>query len=116
MVMKKVEELYIVFLVAAYLAVNTYTMKCEELKIWMNAQELYLELHKSLEKSKAAFVKQELLRYAMNVSTAISQGFERFSKTDFIIHLQKAKTNLAALKNLVHLANRVGEITKEQME
>lgn len=91
-------------------------MKFEELNIWKTSQELYLDLHKDLEKTDQAFLKQEMLRTGLEVSQAIAQGFERFSKTDFIVFLQKAKTSLAWLKNLVHVAHKIGMLSQDRLD
>ncbi|MCB0736593.1 MAG: four helix bundle protein, partial [Bacteroidetes bacterium] len=52
----------------------------EDLIIWQNAKQLFIELHKEFRSFNEYYLRDQILRAALSISNNIAEGFERRSQ------------------------------------
>lgn len=77
---------------------------------WQKAQVLVVDLYKNLEDMKDSFLKEQILRAGMGVSSTIAAGFERRWLGDFKEFLYIAKGKSAEVRVLLNIARDTDQI------
>ena len=90
---------------------NTRIEKFEDLKVWQKGISLVKQVYlvtKQGEISKDFGLKDQLRRAAVSIPTNIAEGFERYSRKEYVNFLNIAKGSAGEVRSLVRVALEVG--------
>jgi four helix bundle protein len=88
----------------------------EDLRVWQKGIELVKEIYllsKEGELSKDFSLRDQLRRASVSISTNIAEGFERYSRKEYLNFLNIAKGSAGELRSLLRVALEV-EYLKEK--
>ena len=80
-----------------------------DLKIWMSAKSIYLEIFKMYDSYKDYFFRSQILRATLSISNNIAEGFGRRSKKEFIQFLMISKGSCNEVESMLLIAKDLGE-------
>ncbi len=80
-----------------------------DLKIWIAAKEIYLEIFKMFDSYKDYFFRSQILRATLSISNNIAEGFGRRSKREFIQFLMISKGSCNEVESMLLIAKDLGE-------
>ncbi|AFZ01389.1 four helix bundle protein [Calothrix sp. PCC 6303] len=83
----------------------------EDLRVWQQGIELVKEIYlltKEGEISKDFALKDQLRRASVSIPTNIAEGFERYSRKEYVNFLNIAKGSAGECRSLVRVALEVG--------
>lgn len=87
----------------------------EELRVWQKGIELVKEIYlltKDGDLSKDFGLKDQLRRASVSIPTNIAEGFERFSRKEYVQFLNIAKGSAGEVRSLLRVALEVGYLDK----
>ena len=90
---------------------NIKIEKFEDLKVWQKGISLVKQVYlvtKQGEISKDFGLKDQLRRAAVSIPTNIAEGFERYSRKEYVNFLNIAKGSAGEVRSLVRVALEVG--------
>jgi len=88
----------------------------EDLRVWQMAIELVKRVYvlTSSGQLKTDFgLKDQIRRAAVSIPTNIAEGFERFSRKEYLLFLNIAKGSSGELRSLLRVAMEVGYLGKD---
>lgn len=88
----------------------------EDLEVWKRGCRLAVEVSRSLAKSHAYFVRDQMQRAALSIPSNIAEGSERDSKLDYIRFLRIAKGSAAELRTQCYIAAKLEILNKDEAE
>ncbi|MBP7543048.1 MAG: four helix bundle protein [Ignavibacteriaceae bacterium] len=80
-----------------------------DLKIWISAKSIYLEIFKMFDSYKDYFFRSQILRATLSISNNIAEGFGRRSKKEFIQFLMISKGSCNEVESMLLIAKDLGE-------
>lgn len=80
-----------------------------DLKIWVAAKSIYLEIFKMFDSYKDYFFRSQILRATLSISNNIAEGFGRRSKREFIQFLMISKGSCNEVESMLLIAKDLGE-------
>lgn len=89
----------------------------EDLRVWQKEIELVKEVYLLTENSgikKDFGLRDQLRRAAVSIPTNIAEGFERFSRKEYVQFLHIAKGSAGEVRSLLRVAHEVGYLTENQ--
>lgn len=84
----------------------------EDLDVWKRGCRLAVEVSRALAKSREYFVRDQMQRAALSISSNIAEGSERDSKLDYIRFLRIAKGSAAELRTQCYIAAKLEILNK----
>lgn len=91
----------------------------EELRVWQKGIELVKEIYlltKDGDLSKDFGLKDQLRRASVSIPTNIAEGFERFSRKEYVQFLNIAKGSAGEVRSLLRVALEVGYLDKPKYD
>lgn len=88
----------------------------ENLDVWKRSCRLSVQLWQLLKNSNEYWLKEQMLRSALSISSNIAEGCERNSKAEFRRFINIAKGSAAELRTQVYIAIETGVLKKESIE
>ncbi|NEU73040.1 four helix bundle protein [Hassallia byssoidea VB512170] len=88
----------------------------EDLKVWQKGIELVKQIYlvtKDGELSKDFGLKDQLRRASVSIPTNIAEGFERYSRKEYLNFLNFAKGSAGEVRSLLRVALEVGYLEQE---
>ena len=88
----------------------------KDLIVWQRAQKLAVAVYKVSENgalSRDFGLKDQIRRAAVSIPTNIAEGFERFSRKEYLLFLNIAKGSSGELRSLLRVAMEVGYLGKD---
>jgi four helix bundle protein len=80
-----------------------------DLKIWISAKSIYLQIFKMFDSYKDYFFRSQILRATLSISNNIAEGFGRRSKKEFIQFLMISKGSCNEVESMLLIAKDLGE-------
>jgi four helix bundle protein len=87
--------------------------KFEDLEIWILARELVSLIYSDFKKSKDFIFKNQITSAGISVMNNISEGFCRYSDTEFRQFLNISKGSAGEIKNMYYIAEDLSYIDKD---
>lgn len=91
----------------------------EELRVWQKGIELVKQIYlltKDGDLSKDFGLKDQLRRASVSIPTNIAEGFERFSRKEYVQFLNIAKGSAGEVRSLLRVALEVGYLDKPKYD
>jgi four helix bundle protein len=88
----------------------------EDLKVWQKGIELVKQIYlitKDGDLSKDFGLKDQLRRASVSIPTNIAEGFERYSRKEYLNFLNFAKGSAGEVRSLLRVALEVGYLEQE---
>ncbi|MGI2909392.1 four helix bundle protein [Tolypothrix sp. VBCCA 56010] len=88
----------------------------EDLKVWQKGIELVKQIYlvtKDGELSKDFGLRDQLRRASVSIPTNIAEGFERYSRKEYLNFLNFAKGSAGEVRSLLRVALEVGYLEQE---
>jgi four helix bundle protein len=88
----------------------------EDLKVWQKGIELVKKVYlvtKDGELSKDFSLRDQLRRASVSIPTNIAEGFERYSRKEYVNFLNFAKGSAGEVRSLLRVALEVGYLEQE---
>jgi four helix bundle protein len=88
----------------------------EDLKVWQKGIELVKKIYlvtKDGELSKDFGLRDQLRRASVSIPTNIAEGFERYSRKEYVNFLNFAKGSAGEIRSLLRVALEVGYLEQE---
>lgn len=88
----------------------------EDLKVWQKGIELVKQIYlvtKDGELSKDFGLRDQLRRASVSIPTNIAEGFERYSRKEYLNFLNFAKSSAGEIRSLLRVALEVGYLEQE---
>ena len=88
----------------------------EDLKVWQKGIELVKQIYlvtKDGELSKDFGLRDQLRRASVSIPTNIAEGFERYSRKEYLNFLNFAKGSAGEIRSLLRVALEVGYLEQE---
>ena len=80
----------------------------EELEVWKRSKFLAVSIHKTLRFCKDRGYKDQITRACISVPSNIAEGYERYSKKEFINYLRIAKGSCAEVRTQLIIGQEIG--------
>ncbi len=91
----------------------------EELRVWQKGIELVKQIYlltKDGDLSKDFGLKDQLRRASVSIPTNIAEGFERFSRKEYVQFLNIASCSAGEVRSLLRVALEVGYLDKPKYD
>jgi four helix bundle protein len=86
----------------------------EDLKIWVSAMDLSVEIYAISKNLKEYYLKDQLNRAALSISNNIAEGFEYNNNPDFMRFLKYAKGSGGEVRNMLAFLVKANLISQEE--
>jgi four helix bundle protein len=90
--------------------------KLENLRIWMDARELVIEIYRLMANNRDYGFKDQIQRAAVSIMNNIAEGFEYNSDPVFVRYLNIAKGSCSEVKSMLYLCEDLKYCTTAQRE
>ncbi|MBN8545118.1 MAG: four helix bundle protein [Ignavibacteria bacterium] len=87
-----------------------------ELKVWVAAKSIYIEIHKLFDSYKDYFFRSQILRATLSISNNIAEGFGRKSKKEFIQFLMISKGSCNEVESMLLIMKEIGEFKNYNLD
>ena len=86
----------------------------ENLRIWIDARELVLDIYKLMANNRDYGFKDQIQRAAVSIMNNIAEGFEYNSDSVFVRYLNIAKGSCSEVKSMLYLCEDLGYCSPSQ--
>ncbi len=86
----------------------------EKLDVWVRGSRLCVELYRELKSSREWGFRDQITRSALSVPSNIAEGYERYSRRQYVQFLCVAKGSCGELRTQLHVGAQAGLLNKEQ--
>jgi four helix bundle protein len=86
----------------------------EDLIVWQKSQDLAVVVYEICSNMKDFGFKDQICRASISMSNNIAEGFDRYSKKEFIRFLYIAKGSCAEVKSMAYLGQRLGYLVESK--
>ena len=99
------------------MAEQKYQNTFEDLFVWKESNDLFLELYKifSDKKFKDYFFRDQLLRAILSISNNIAEWYERETNKEFIRFLYVARGSCGESRNMIIIAEKLNLLNSEDI-
>ena len=80
----------------------------EELEVWKRSKQLAVSIYKILRFCRDRGYKDQITRASISVPSNIAEGYERYSKKEFINYLRIAKGSCAEVRTQLIIGQEIG--------
>ena len=91
----------------------------EDLRVWQKGIELVKQVYlltKEGNLSKDFGLRDQLRRASVSIPTNIAEGFERYSRKEYVIFLNIAKGSAGEVRSLLRVALEIGYLNRSKYE
>ena len=91
----------------------------EDLRVWQKGIELVKQVYlltKSGDLSKDFGLRDQLRRASVSIPTNIAEGFERYSRKEYVNFLNIAKGSAGEVRSLLRVALEIGYLNRSKYE
>jgi four helix bundle protein len=89
---------------------NSKIVKFEDLNVWQKSQDLAVEIYQIFKDSKEFDLRSQIIRATLSISNNIAEGFDRYSKKEFIRFLNIALASNSELKSMLKRVKLLNEL------
>ncbi|MCU0393171.1 MAG: four helix bundle protein [Thermoflexibacter sp.] len=92
--------------------------KFEDLHVWQKAQDFAVEIYKSFEQSKDFSFKKQICSAVVSISNNIAEGFDRYTRKDFMHFLVIARSSCSEVRSMLYLARKleyINSLTQKEL-
>jgi four helix bundle protein len=86
----------------------------EEMEVWVEAQELAVNVYSDFKEVRDYSFCDQIKRAAVSISNNISEGSERQTPADFARFLDISKGSAGEVRSMYHLAVKLGFVTLDK--
>ena len=88
----------------------------EDLLAWQKAQDIAVLIYNNFDSLRDYGFRDQICRASVSISNNIAEGFERYSKKEFIRFLYISKGSSAEVKSMLYLAKRLNFLEEEKVK
>lgn len=90
--------------------------KFEEILVWQKANELIVEIYKTIDTKYDYSFKDQIRRAAISIANNIAEGFERQGNKEFKKFLYIAKGSCGEVRSMLYSAKKLKYISQDDYE
>ncbi len=88
----------------------------EDLTVWHDGKDILKKVYKIFKKSNEYWIKDQILRASLSISSNIAEGFERETQKEYIRFLFIAKGSTAEVRSITYMAKELEILNQNDAE